>query len=84
MSSGKTMIISLIVGLIKKIQYKYALYKMSQCFPNAYVCSNELNLSNYMIKIDLKQAGSVNTPNLAAKLDIASSKAEVDKIHIGK
>ena len=57
---------------------------MSQCFPNAYVCSNELNLSNNMIKIDLKQAGGVNTPNLAAKLDIASSKAEVDKIHIGK
>ena len=57
---------------------------MSQCFPNAYVCSNELHLSNYMIKIDLKQAGGVNTPNLAAKLDIASSKAEVDKIHIGK
>ena len=62
---------------------------MSQYFPNAYERSNgntkiELNLSNFVTKVDLKQAAGVDTSDLTAKLDIASSKVEVDKTHIGK
>ena len=36
MSNGKAMIIPLTVRLVKKIKYKYGLYKMSQYFPKLY------------------------------------------------
>ena len=35
-------------------------------------------------KIGFKEATSLNTSNLAAKSDLASLKAEVDKIHVIK
>ena len=44
----------------------------------------ELNLSSYSTKADLKETTKVDRSNLAAKLDLASLKAEVDKIDIGK
>ena len=44
----------------------------------------ELNLICYAIKSDLKKAIGVDTSNLAAKPDLASLKAEVDKIDIYK
>ena len=44
----------------------------------------ELNLSSYSTKADLKETAKVDRSNLAAKLDLASLKAEVDKIAIGK
>ena len=37
-----------------------------------------LNWSNYAIEADLKGATGVDMPNLAAKSDLASLKAEVD------
>ena len=44
----------------------------------------ELNLSNYATKADLKRAIDVDTSNSAAKSDLDSLKAEVDKIDIDK
>ena len=62
---------------------------MSHYFPKLYECSSgnvkvELNLRNYAIKADLKGATSVDTSNLAAKLDLASLKTQVNKIDVDK
>ena len=64
----------LIVGLIKK-----TLYKMSLYFPKPYK-----SLSSYPTKAKLKSATGVDTSKLAAKADLASLKAEVDKIDANK
>ena len=84
MSNGKVMIILLIAGL-KKIHC----IKMSQYFSKPYRCFGgninvKVDLSNYATKADLKNATGVDTSKLAAKSDLASLKAEVDKIVIGK
>ena len=84
MSNGKVKIINLIVGFIKKI-----LYKMSQYFPKPYRTFGvnvkvELDLSSYATKTDLKNATGVVTSKLAAKPDLASLKAKVDKIDVDK
>ena len=55
---------------------------MSQYFPKSYDhfggnVKGKLDLSNYAKK-------GVDTSNLAATSDLASLKAEIDKIHIGK
>ena len=42
----------------------------------------ELDLSNYATKANLKGGEGVDTSNLAAKLHLASLKAEVDKINL--
>ena len=78
------MITHLIVGLIKKI-----LYKMSQYFPKPYEpfggdINVKVDLSNYATKADLKNATGIDTSKLAAKSDLASLKAEVDKIDVDK
>ena len=62
---------------------------MSQCFPKPSKRKSKkkklkLDLSNYSTKTDLKWAGGVDTSNLAAKSDLASFKAEVDKIDTEK
>ena len=62
---------------------------MSQYFPKPYRCFGgninvKVDLSNYATKADLKNATGVDTSKLAAKSDLASLKAEVDKIVIGK
>ena len=86
MTDGKAMIIRLIVGLIQKMLLnEILLYKMSQYFskPHDRFGENvkvEPGLSNYVTKVDLKGDRGVDTSNLAAKLDLASLKAEVDKI----
>ena len=41
-------------------------------------------MSNYATKVDLKGATGVDTSNLASKSDLASLKAEVDKIDVDK
>ena len=84
MSNGKVMIILLIVGLIKK-----TLYKMSQYFPKPHEpFGREINvkvdLSNYAAKTDLKNVTGVDTSKLAANSDLASLKAEIDKIYVDK
>ena len=84
MLNGKVMIIYLIVGLIKKI-----LYKMSQYFPKPYKpfggdINVKADLSNYATKADLKNATGIDTSKLAAKSDLVSLKAEVNKIDVDK
>ena len=84
MSNGKVKIINLIVGLTKK-----TLYKMSQYLPKPYRTFGvnvkiELDLSSYTTKTDLKYAAGVDTSKLAAKPDLASLKAKVDKIDVDK
>ena len=44
----------------------------------------KVDLSNYAIKVDLKNATGIDTSKLAAKFDLASLKAEVDKIDVDK
>ena len=78
------MIIHLIVGLIKK-----TLYKMSQYFPKPYKSFGgninvKVDLSNYATKTNLKNATGIDTSKLAAKSDLVSLKAEVDKSDIDK
>ena len=78
------MIILLIVGLIKK-----TLHNMSQYFPKPYRnfggnIALKVDLSNYATKADLKNATGVDTSELAAKSDLASLKAEIDKIDVYK
>ena len=46
--------------------------------------SVKLGLSNYGAKTDLEKARRVDISNLAAKSYLASLKAEVDKIDVGK
>ena len=80
----KVIIIYLIVGLIKKI-----LYKMSQYFPKPYKpfegdINVKVDLSNYALKTDLKNATGIDTSKLATKSDLASLKAEIDKLDIEK
>ena len=77
------------VALIKKIWYKYILCKMRQYFPKLCECSSrntklELDLTNYAIEADLRGATGLYTSNLAAKSDLASLKAEVDKTDTDK
>ena len=70
------MIIHLIVGLIKKHCIKWV---------NNFL--NHMNLlkeTNYATKTDLKNATGVDTSQLASKSDLASLKAEVDKIDVDK
>ena len=84
MLNGKLMIILLLDGLIKKI-----LSKINQYFPKPYKnfrgnINVKVDLSNYAAKSDLKNATGVDTSKLAEKFDLASLKAEIDKINIDK
>ena len=84
MLNGKAMVIHLIVGFIKK-----ALYKISQYFPIPYEpvgadINVKVDLTNYATKTDLEHATEVDTSKLAAKFDLASIKAEKDKIDVDK
>ena len=63
--------------------------KISEYFPKSYErfdrnISVRLDLSNYTTKVDLTGTTGVDTSNLAAKSDLASLKAKVDKIDVGK
>ena len=62
---------------------------MSQCLPKPYRTFGgninvKVDLSSYATKLDLKNATGVDTSKLAAKSDLASLKAEIDKIDIDK
>ena len=62
---------------------------MSQYFPKPYkLFGRDINvkvdLSNYATKSDLKNATGIDTSSLAAKSDLVSLKAEVDKLDIDK
>ena len=58
--------------------------KISQYFPKPYEqfggdINVKVDLSNYATKADLKSAAGTDTSRLAAKSDLVSLKAEVDK-----
>ena len=60
-----------------------------QYFPKPYEpflrnVSVKVDLSNYVAKADLKNATVIDTSKLAAKSDLVSLKAEVDKLDIDK
>ena len=62
---------------------------MIQYFPEPYEpfggdINVKVDLSNYATKSDLKNATSIDTSKLAAKSDLVSLKAEVDKLDIDK
>ena len=84
MSNGKDMIIHLIAGLIKKILYKMSHYFSKPYEPIGGDIKVKIDLSNYATKADLKNAAGVDTSKLAAKSDLASLKAEVDKLDVDK
>ena len=80
MLNGKVMITHLIVALIKKM-----LHKMSKYFPKPYESFGgdinvKVDLSNYTIKADLKNATGIDTSKLVAKSNLVSLKAEVDGV----
>ena len=60
---------------------------MSQYFPKPKPLGGnvkiELDLSNYAIKADLKNATDVDTFKFAEKIDLASLRSEIDKLDIG-
>ena len=63
--------------------------KMSQYFPKPYELFGadinvEVDLPNHATKLNLKNATGVDTSKLAAKSDLASLKAEVDKKDVGQ
>ena len=63
---------------------------MNQNFPERYKrCSDgnvkvELDLSNYVMKADLKGATCIHTSMLASEIDLASLKIKVDNLDIDK
>ena len=84
MLRGKVMIIRLIGGQIKRNSIKLSQYfhKLHEHYSgNVKV---ELDLSHFVMKGDKKGATGVDTSNLVAKSDLATLKAEVDKIVIDK
>ena len=68
---------------------QYNCIKTSQYFPKAYEpfggnINFKVDLSNYATKSDLKNSIEIDTSKLAAKYDLVSLKAEVDKLDIDK
>ena len=62
---------------------------MSQYFPKPYEpfegdINVKVNLSNYATKTDLKNISHIDVSSYALKSNLASSKAEVDKLNIDK
>ena len=62
---------------------------MSQYFPKPYErvggdINVKVDLSNYATKANLKNATGIDAAKLAAKSDLASLKAEIDKLDIDK
>ena len=65
------------------------MYKKSQYFPKPYEpfdgdINVKVDLSNYATKADFKNATGIDTSKLATKSDLASLRAEVDKLDIEK
>ena len=68
---------------------KCSCIKMSQYFPKPYEpfgggINVKVDLSNYATKANLKNATGIDIFKLAAKSDLASLKAEIDKLDIDK
>ena len=89
MLNGNDIIIHLIAGLIKIILNEISCTKMSQYFPKPYEpfdgdINVKVDLSNYATKADFKNATGIDTSKLATKSDLASLRAEEDKLDIEK
>ena len=84
MLNGKDMIIHLIVGLVKKMLHKNESIFSKPYEPFGRDINVKVDLSNYAIKTYLKNATGIDTSKLAAKSDLVSLKAEVDKLDIDK
>ena len=83
MLNEKGMKLHLITGLIKKRLYKMIQTIWVKPYKSFGVNINvKVDLSNYATKADLKDATGIDTSNLAAKSDIVSLKAKLDKIDI--
>ena len=73
MSNRKVMIIHLITGLAKKIQYNIIVSKLSsQCFPKPYEpfggdINVKVDFSNYGTKADIKNISHADTSSFALK-----------------
>ena len=68
---------------------KFPRMKMSQYFPKPFRSFEgninvKVDLSNYATKTDLKNISHFDTSSFALKANLASLKAEVDKLDIGK
>ena len=68
---------------------KFYLIKMNQYFRKSYEpfrggISAKFDLTNYATKTDFKNGTGTGASKLSAKSDLASLKAEVDKLDIGK
>ena len=88
MSNGKVMTVHLIVGLRKKT-YSNRCIKMRQYFPKPYEpFGRDINVkvgqSNYARKTNIKNISHVDTSSFALKLNLASLKAEDDKLDFDK
>ena len=61
---------------------------MGKCFPKPRLLGRnvliELDLSNYAIKADLKNATGVDTSDFANKTDFVNWKSDVDKLDMMK
>ena len=92
MSNGKVMIVNLIAGLIKKIQYDSIVFncvKMSKYFTKPYKpfgrnINVKVDLSNYARKADIKIISHVDTSSFALMTHLANLKTELDKLDIDK
>ena len=83
------MIINLNVGLIQKIFNELLSLQMGQYFPKLFRSFGgninvKIDLSNYVTKTDLKNLTHVDVTCFALKTNVASLKAEVDKLDIDK
>ena len=75
--------------LNKTLSMQFHGIKMSQYFRRPYKpfggdINVKVDLSNYATKSDLKNATGIDTSKLAAKSNLVSLKAEVDKLDIVK
>ena len=83
MLNEKATMVLLVVVLIKKYFY----IKMSYFPPYIYSKNKvevELDLSNFAIKSDLKNATGVDISQFAKKDDLANLKSKVDQLYIAK
>ena len=69
---------------MKKTLYKRGQYFPKSCEPFGGDIYVKVDLTNYTIKTDLKNATVINTSDLALKSNLAKLKAEVDKIYVDK
>ena len=78
MSNRKDVIVVVRVGLIKKDLIKKTFPKPFRSFGG--IINVKIDLSNYATKIDLKNAAHVDTSSFSLKSNLASLKAEVNKL----